>query len=287
MDSDWNDLRRPPLRVLALRRALVRPGSFSALDVVATTGSTNADLLERPGALDGSVLVADHQDAGRGRLGRTWSAPPRAGLAVSVLLRPALAPEHWSWLPLLTGVAVVEALAGLGVQAGVKWPNDVLVTGPGRPGKVCGILAEVRADDDGPRVVLGAGINVSQDVEELPQGPVTAAGPSAPATSLALAGARSTDRDTVLRRYLRALREGLDAWSAGRSPAAAYRAVSATIGTDVRAQLPDGTVLQGRAVDVDATGRLVLETVDGRSGGASGLARTSLAAADVVHLRRG
>ncbi|MCI2238332.1 biotin--[acetyl-CoA-carboxylase] ligase [Paenibacillus sp. TRM 82003] len=277
----WTDLERPPLRVLALRRALVGPGGWAALDVVARTGSTNADLLERAAredVPDGTVLVAEHQDAGRGRLGRTWSSPPRAGLAVSVLLRPAAAPERWSWLPLLTGVAVVDALGALGVDAGLKWPNDVLVAGPGRPGKVGGVLAEVR----GGAVVLGAGVNVGQREQELPPAAPGLSAPGAPApvppTSLVLAGARSTDRDTVLRRYLRALRTRLDEWAADPgATAAAYRAACRTLGAPVRAHLPGGDVLTGTAEDVDGTGRLVVRT----SGGAA----TSLAAADVVHLR--
>ncbi|WP_432494006.1 biotin--[acetyl-CoA-carboxylase] ligase [Kineococcus auxinigenes] len=279
----WSDLERPPLRVLALRRALLGPGGWAALDVVVRTGSTNADLLERSArddAPDGTVLVAEHQDAGRGRLGRTWSSPPRAGLAVSVLVRPAADPRGWSWLPLLTGLAVVDAVGALGVDAGLKWPNDVLVRGPGRPGKVCGVLAEVR----GGAVVLGAGLNVTQRADELPPAPGGpgaaqdgAAGP-VPPTSLVLAGARGTDRDTVLRRYLRALRTRLDEWAADPAATAdAYRAACLTLGAPVRAHLPGGRVLTGTAEDVDGTGRLLLLGSDG--------ARTSLAAADVVHLR--
>ncbi|WP_432561836.1 biotin--[acetyl-CoA-carboxylase] ligase [Kineococcus sp. SYSU DK003] len=264
MDNPWSDLERPPLRAAALRAALVGPDGWSRLDVVASTGSTNADLVAEEHAPHGAVLVADHQAAGRGRLGRTWSAPPRSSLAVSVLLRPQRPVEDWALLPLVTGVAVVDALEGLGVRARLKWPNDVLVEGPDRPGKLCGILAEARPD----RVVLGAGLNVSLRADELPV---------ETATSLLLAGARSYDRDTVLRRYLRALRVRVDRWAAGESPLAAYRAVSATIGADVRAHLPDGSALEGRAVDVDDDGRLLVE--------GSGGARTRLAAADVVHLR--
>lgn len=303
MSTAWTDLGRPPLRALPLRRALLGDGGWSALDVVASTGSTNADLLARPDAADGTVLVADHQSGGRGRLGRAWEAPPRSSLAVSVLLRPAVAPERWSWLPLLTGLAVADALGGLGVQVALKWPNDVLVSlvdgppddGCGGPpvGKVAGVLVEARADV----VVLGVGVNVTQRADELPAPPAPAAGsgvgdgpgPSAPATSLALAGASTTDRDTVLRRYLRALRDRLDAFAAaGGDPeaagtAAAYRAVCSTLGAQVRAHLPDGSTLEGLAEDVDATGRLVLRP-EGAAGG--GGARTSLSAADVVHLRR-
>ncbi|WP_432509805.1 biotin--[acetyl-CoA-carboxylase] ligase [Kineococcus sp. SYSU DK001] len=260
----WTDLDRPPLRAAALRAALVGPRAWSRLDVVATTGSTNADLLADGAAPDGAVLVADHQGAGRGRLGRTWTAPARSSLAVSVLLRPAQPLDRWPLLPLVTGLAVVDTLDALGVRAGLKWPNDVLVTGPDRPGKVCGILCEARAD----RVVVGAGINVSLRADELPV---------ETATSIALAGARARDRDTVLRRYLRALRRRVDAWAAGEPVLADYRAASLTLGREVRAQLPDGTALEGVAVDVEADGRLVVQP--------SGGARTSLAAADVVHLR--
>jgi BirA family transcriptional regulator, biotin operon repressor / biotin---[acetyl-CoA-carboxylase] ligase len=269
VDTPWSDLDRPPLRAAPLRRALVGPGLWNRLDVVASTGSTNADLLAEADAPDGAVLVADHQTGGRGRLGRTWSAPPRSGLAVSVLLRPARPVADWPLLPLVAGLAVVDALGALGVAARLKWPNDVLVEGPDRPGKVCGVLAEARTGAGGDRVVLGAGINVSLRTDELPVDT---------ATSLVLAGARSADRDTVLRRYLRALRTRVDAWAAGESPLPAYRAVSATIGRDVRAHLPDGSVLEALAVDVDDEGRLVVE--------GSGGARTSLSAGDVVHLRR-
>jgi len=297
VSTAWTDLGRPPLRALPLRRALLGDGGWSALDVVASTGSTNADLLARPDAADGTVLVADHQSGGRGRLGRAWQAPPRSSLAVSVLLRPALAPERWSWLPLLTGLAVADALDGLGVQVALKWPNDVLVTlvdapsgdGPSA-GKVAGVLVEARDDV----VVLGVGLNVTQRADELPAPPVLGLadgepGPSAPATSLALAGASTTDRDTVLRRYLRCLRDRLDAFAAAdgdpeaAGTAAGYRAVCATLGARVRAHLPDGSTLTGLAEDVDAAGRLVLRP-EGSAGG--GGARTSLSAADVVHLRR-
>jgi len=264
VDSPWTDLGRPPLRAAALRAALVGPDGWSRLEVVADTGSTNADLAADEDAPHGAVLVADHQGAGRGRLGRQWSAPPRSSLAVSVLLRPTRPVQEWSLLPLVVGVAVVEAVRGLGVEAGLKWPNDVLVTGPDRGGKVCGILAEARGD----RVVLGAGINVSLRSDELPV---------ETATSLLLAGARSHDRDTVLRRYLRALHDRVRQWEDGESVLADYRAVSSTVGQDVRAHLPDGSALEGVAVDVDDSGRLVVQTSDG--------ARTSLAAADVVHLR--
>src|SRR5215207_4886252 len=151
---------------------------------VAETGSTNADVvtLATAGAAEGTVLVADYQSAGRGRLGRSWQAPPGTGLAVSLLLRPTAVPAHrWPWLPLLTGVAVVEALRTYpGIDVVLKWPNDVLLKG----GKLAGILVERVDGPAGAAAVVGVGLNVSA-------APVGAA-------SLFAAGFPDVSRDGVL-----------------------------------------------------------------------------------------
>ncbi|GAA3048088.1 hypothetical protein GCM10020000_30360 [Streptomyces olivoverticillatus] len=127
----WSDLDRPPLNATALRRGLLRPGGlWTSLDVVPRTGSTNSDLVAAGGA-EGAVLVAEEQSAGRGRLDRTWSAPPRSGLFFSVRLvpGPGVPAERWGWLPLLAGVATATALSrAAGVDTALKWPNDLLVT---------------------------------------------------------------------------------------------------------------------------------------------------------------
>ncbi|MGH3275191.1 MAG: biotin--[acetyl-CoA-carboxylase] ligase, partial [Streptosporangiaceae bacterium] len=169
-----------------LRAAVLTSGSmWSALDVVAQTGSTNADLLAaaKAGAPHGTVLAAEHQTSGRGRQGRAWSTPPEArALTFSVLVRPAgVPPSGRGWLPLLTGVAVARALrAEAGVDAVLKWPNDVLAGGA----KLAGILAEQVGD----AIVVGIGINVSARTEDLPP-----PGPGAlAATSLAVLGAACT-----------------------------------------------------------------------------------------------
>src|SRR5215469_16465836 len=130
-----------------------------ALDVVPSTGSTNADLLARaadPGSPEGQVLVAEEQTAGRGRLGRSWSSVPGQSLTFSVLLRPAAVPAaRRGWLALLTGVAVASAVRSVaGVDAVLKWPNDVLVDDC----KLAGSPAEQSAD--GSREVIGSGTNV-------------------------------------------------------------------------------------------------------------------------------
>lgn len=280
---DYSDLTRPSLRAQPLRAALCAPaGPLARLDVVEEVGSTNAELAARAGAdPEGhphlSVLVAEHQVAGRGRLGRIWSAPARSGLFVSVLLRPAAPRQRWSWLPLLAGATVVEVLrrtAGMG--ASLKWPNDVLVDAGAAqraPGKVAGLLAEVLGDGSG--VVVGIGLNVGLTEQELPV-------PTA--TSLMLAGSASTDRDVLARALLRALAADVAAWEeaggdpAGSGVAARVRQGCSTIGREVRVELPGGEGVQGVAEGVDDDGRLLVRA-DGDG------APVAVSAGDVVHVR--
>jgi BirA family biotin operon repressor/biotin-[acetyl-CoA-carboxylase] ligase len=270
-----------PLDEASLRRALVVDGGlWRGLEVRAETGSTNADLATtaRAGAPEGLVLVAEHQRAGRGRSGRSWTSPPGAGIAVSVLLRPSPPVPVWGWLPLLAGVAMAEAVAGHAglpatVPATLKWPNDLLVGG----GKAGGVLAEVVGD----AVVLGVGINVTTRAHELPD-PVPGA---PPATSLVLAGAVDTRREPLLVALLGGIGSWYARWTAaGGDPdrcglRAAYLARCATVGRSVRVLLPGGDERAGAAVTVDGQGRLVVR-------GSAGADR-AVAAGDVVHLRAG
>lgn len=231
------------------------------------------------------MLAADHQDRGRGRLGRAWSAPPRAALTVSMLLRPAVDPARWSWLPLLVGVGITDALTRTcELPAGLKWPNDVLVPElhAGEPPelgerrKVCGILAEAVAGPGGApdAAVLGFGLNVDQDRNELPV---------PDATSLRLAGSATLDRDTVLRACLRAVGVRYRSWvEAGGDPkesgiGAAYRRACLTLGQEVEVELPGSRPVRGTAEEIDDAGRLVVLEPRGR--------RRALAAGDVVHVR--
>ncbi|MFC7267081.1 biotin--[acetyl-CoA-carboxylase] ligase [Streptomyces lutosisoli] len=276
-DNRWSDLDRPPLNAASLRRALVREdGLWRDVDVVQRTGSTNSDLVAlatEQKADEGVVFVAEEQNAGRGRLDRQWTAPARSGLFFSVLLKPTPVPvERWGWLPLLTGVAVATGISrAAGVDTALKWPNDLLVTVGGEERKAGGILAE-RAGADA--VVVGIGINVTLREDELP---VPGAG------SLALAGAATTDRDTVLRAVLRSLEQWYERWrAAGGDPAASglqdtYAAGCATLGRAVRAELPGGGSITGEAVAVDGSGRLVIATEEG--------VQQPVGAGDVIHLR--
>jgi len=275
-ESPYTDLERPPLSQRALTRALVRPGSlWTSLTVVASTGSTNADLAEaaRAGAPEGTVLVTEFQSAGRGRLGRTWSAPPRSGLMFSVLLRPRVPVGRLGWLPLLVGVAAATAVRRIAeLDVRLKWPNDLLAG----ERKLAGVLAERVEGDEragGDAIVVGMGLNVSLRAHELPV-------PTA--TSLALEEAACTDRDPLLRAVLREIERhyrdwtgaGGDADAAGLRPA--YLAASATIGREVRVELPGGRTVTGVATGVDAHGHLLV-----RDGGAE----RAVSAGEVVHVR--
>ncbi len=272
----WSDLDRPPLNSTALRRGLLRPDAlWTSLEVVESTGSTNTDLAgrARTGAVgEGAVLVAEEQTAGRGRLERTWTAPPRSGLFLSVHLEPGDIPvERWGWVPLLAGVAAATGLAkSAGVDMSLKWPNDLLVSVEGEERKTGGILGEFAGDG----IVVGLGINVSLRADELP---------APTAGSLALAGAVSTDRETLLRAVLRSMEHWYGAWRAADGDAAAsglqaaYAAGCATLDRTVRAELPGGASLVGEAVAIDGDGRLIVSTEDGL--------QQPVSAGDIVHLR--
>jgi len=275
MRAENQSLVRAPLDAASLRRAAVRPGAlWREIEVIEGTGSTNADLLARAlgGEPEGAVLAAEEQRAGRGRMGGTWTAPPRAALTFSMLLRPAVPPARRGWLPLLTGVAVATAVTGVtGVETRLKWPNDLLAAGA----KLAGILAEASGD----AVVVGIGLNVSTEPAEFP-----APRPGAlPATSLRAAGATALDREELLLATLEGFERWYRAWQqAGGDPDRSglrpgYTRLSATIGRSVRAELPGGQVLSGPAVGVDSDGRLLVRVSPG--------SEVAVAAGDVVHLR--
>lgn len=263
-------MHRPPLDAEQLRRSLIESPElsfFSHIDVVESTGSTNADLIARAGAADAdhAVLLAETQKQGRGRHARTWISPPRAQIAMSLLVRlRGIEPAALGWLPLLTGVAVVDALrATAGVDANLKWPNDVLIGGR----KVAGILAEVASGGAAPAVVVGVGLNVSLTEAELPV---------PHATSLTLAGAKVTDRAELVQSLLTEFARRFTAWrDAGWGTTdliGVYRDRCATLGVPVRAELPGGEILEGIATDVDTAGRLRI-------------GEHVVSAADVTHLR--
>ncbi|UYM04010.1 biotin--[acetyl-CoA-carboxylase] ligase [Solicola gregarius] len=271
--SRYDDLERPPLNQAVLASALVGPGTWwRSVTVLQDTTSTNADLADRArdDAPEGSALVADHQRGGRGRLDRGWEFPPRSGLALSMLVRPDAVPAaRWPWLPLLTGIAVHEAVTdATDVETSLKWPNDVLVG----ERKLAGILVERVETPTGPAAVVGVGLNVSLAEDELPV-------PTA--TSLAIEGARTTDRSVLVRSLMRTFEPLYRAWAAAEGDPTAgmldsYVRRCSTVGRSVDVHLPDGSTLSGVAEAVDSDGRLVVGV---------GGTRRALSAGDVVHVR--
>ena len=260
-------------------RAAALGGFWTALDVVASTGSTNVDLLARAAGdaagPEGQVLVAEEQTAGRGRLGRTWTSVPGASLTFSALLRPATVPAaRRGWLALLAGVAVasaVRSVTGGGVAAVLKWPNDVLVGDR----KLAGILAE--QSPDGSAVVIGTGINVATPADTLPVSPAGLAG-----TSLLVEGATVT-REALLLEVLRQLERWYVAFRADPDPVRtglleAYRQLCVTLGQKVRVELPVGRFMTGVARGIDPDGRLLVSDDPGDP-------PMAISAGDVVHVR--
>lgn len=262
-----------------------RPSTIWAdIRVVSATGSTNTDVLEEAGAgaPEGLVIAAEEQTAGKGRLGRTWQARRGSALTFSVLLRPRSIPEAArAWFSLLAGVAVVRAVRQQsGVDARLKWPNDVVVCDC----KLAGILAERSGD----AIVVGIGLNVLGRSDDLPV---------ATATSLEDANASRTDRTELLAAILKEIEQWYVRWSeAGGDAVAAglrdeYLTLCTTLGRQVRVLLPADRVLAGRAAEVDAAGRLLVEVAPGSDtsglpeAGPGGGGLVAVSAGDVIHVR--
>ena len=260
--------------------ALLAARRWGEVSILPEVGSTNVEV-QRLGA-DWSAVVAERQTAGRGRRGRAWDDGQGHGIACSVLVPlsaiTALEAEAGvegtalGWVPLATGLAVRDCLERLGVEAALKWPNDVLVPIEGDERKICGILCEVvPGGPDGPqRVVVGIGINLSHAVADLPV---------PHATSLRLvaeaAGRPAPSREEVVPALLEALRDRLDPLDL-ESVRRDYRLACVTIGREVDVHLPDGTVVRRSAEMVDDDGRLRV-VGDGAS--------ATVSAGDVHHVR--
>jgi BirA family biotin operon repressor/biotin-[acetyl-CoA-carboxylase] ligase len=239
------------------------------------TDSTNRVALELAagGEPEGAVVVADHQTAGRGRLGRTWQAPPGASLLVTVLLRPTIAVADAHLVTIAAALAAADACAAVaGVRPALKWPNDLVVERDGTTRKLAGLLAESvvrrgRVD----AVALGMGLNV--------QWPADLPDDLAPiATALNHEAGHDVDRDEVLSAWLDCLDERYRRLTApGGTDAllAAYRVACVSLGRPVRVELA-GETLHGTAVEVTREGHVVVETDAGRR---------VVTAGDVIHLR--
>jgi BirA family biotin operon repressor/biotin-[acetyl-CoA-carboxylase] ligase len=234
------------------------------------TGSTNRDLLAKAEGLpEFYVLTTDFQTAGKGRMDRSWEANPGSSVMASVLLRPSFTESSGiGWLSLMTALAISQAISELGPIPKIKWPNDVLVADK----KLSGILAEASADLS--CVVVGFGINVNQTKAQLPV---------ETATSLFIETGRSSDRDQLLAAVIKNLRQLYLELTAASGDATisglreAILKISATVGQQVSVEFPDGEKAFGKAQDIDAVGRLVVETSS---------ETLTVSAGDVLHLRK-
>ncbi len=263
---------REALNSERIREHVIREGGlWHTVRVLGQTGSTNEDvaafaLRNEP---EGLVTAADFQTSGRGRFDRQWVSPPRAGLIFSMLLRPVDVPRsRWGWVPLLVGTSLAVALSeATEIETRLKWPNDLLLGARAR--KAGGVRSELAGD----AIVVGVGVNVTTTMAELP---------IAEATSLELEGAWTVDRDVLIGHVLNQVEHDYRNWRQCHGNArtcglvAAYRKRCATLGKEVTVTVPGGEALVGKAVDVDGSGGLVLQTESDR---------VTVAAGDVEHVR--
>ena len=252
-------------------------GSWRSVTVFSEIASTNSvgTALAAAGCPGGVILVTDLQTAGRGRLDRSWQAPAGTSAMFSVVLRPSAGEREWGVLPLLTGVAVCEAIEFVtGVRASLKWPNDVVIRAEdapsGRGGKVGGILAE--RDAASGAIVMGVGINVDLAEEDLPV-------PTA--TSLTLAGVPRPRRAKLAGRALSRIEHWYTAWDAvGTDPAGVdrllggYRDRCLSVGAELRVQRPGAADLVGVGSGIGPHGELLVD---------SGGVQVPVVVGDVLH----
>ena len=228
------------------------------VSVVDVTASTQSLLVTRANAgkvKPGDVITANFQRAGRGRMSRTFEAPKNSALLFSFYLSPQRKKEDWGWISLIAGASVAQTLNKYG--ASVKWPNDILI----KEKKVSGLIAEITGDG----VVVGIGINVGMNAEELPV-------PTA--TSLALEGATEIDRNHLLAQVLSQFESNFVSWDQGDdSIIELYKSLSSTLGTKVQIHYPNDLIEKGVAIGISPRGELILDS------------GTYVQAGDVVHLR--
>lgn len=223
-----------------------------------TTGSTNNDLkqLAEQGATEGTLVIADEQLCGRGRMGRKWVAPAQSSLLFSLLFRPSfLLPDRAQWVTMACALAVVDAVYEVtGLRPDLKWPNDVLLCGR----KLAGILTELQISEENKIdwIIVGIGLNVNIDFSQLPELRDVA-------ISLSEAIGHPIARLPLLAALLFHVERRYGALRAGYSPVSEWAEHLLSLGREVTVMAPDDT-LSGFAEAVDETGALLLRLADGR-----------------------
>ncbi len=222
------------------------------------TGSTNIDakLLGEQGAEHGTVVVADKQNAGRGRRGRSWQSPAGKDIYFTILLRPEFEPDKAAGLTLIMALSVAQAVRNCcGLEAGIKWPNDLVLNGK----KICGILTEMNVETDYiQHVVIGTGINVN--LERMPEGIEQTA------TSLLLEGGKETARARLLQEVLERFEENYESYERDMSLVSMleeYNRYLVNKDKQVRVLDPKGE-FEGIARGINDSGELLVETENGK-----------------------
>ena len=250
-----NEMLRAALDEGLINSLLPHYWRVSVVDVTASTQSGLVELARERKAQPGDVIVANFQSSGRGRLSRTFEAPRDSALLFSMYLEPDRPRQDWGWIALIAGASVAQTLSAF--NANVKWPNDILVNEK----KISGVIAEIVGD----AVVIGIGLNVGMNTDELPV---------QTATSLALEGASDIDRNHLLAKLLAQFQTNFTSWDAGEdSVTELYVHLSSTLGTKVQIHYPNDEIEVGLAVAISKRGELVLES------------GTHVQAGDIVHLR--
>lgn len=263
------------LRAARKTRWLGRPMHY--YPTVTSTNDMLADMA-RAGTRAGAMIVTDFQSKGKGRLGRPWIAPAGTSLLFSLLFRPSWPAQRAAWLTMLAGVAALKAIESCtGLRPRLKWPNDLMLPAGGRWSKVGGILLEGQlADGRWEAAILGIGINVNIDPEDIPPARL-------PATSLLKESDRMVDRATLLGEILANLETGYEAAEQGHSPRQAWESELLTLGQKVTlgqqanmdrpasddrpltvSQVANRRLLTGIAVRTDDWGRLIILDSAGR-----------------------
>ena len=250
------DAPRAPLDQSRITAALSRYWRVSVVDLTASTQDDLANKVIAGDGKSGDVIVANYQSAGRGRLDRSFLAPPSTALLFSMYLHPERSRDDWGFIPLLAGFSIADTLRKIGADVLIKWPNDLLINEM----KVGGIISSTA----GSGVIIGIGINVSTTVTELPV---------ETATSLALAGVTKLDRNSLFPLLLNAFEKDFTSWDQGESFLEKYSQLSATQGQEITIVGPTQNTIRSRALSFDGQGRLHLE--DGQI----------VTVGDVIHLR--
>jgi len=250
------DAPRAPLDQSRITAALSRYWRVSVVDLTASTQDDLANKITAGDGKSGDVIVANYQSAGRGRLDRSFLAPPSTALLFSLYLNPTRSRDDWGFIPLLAGFSIADTLRKISANVSIKWPNDLLIDEK----KVGGIISTAV----GHGVIIGIGINISTTVTELPV---------ENATSLALSGVTKLDRNFLLPLLLNAFEKDFTQWDQGESFLEQYSQLSATQGREVTIAGLSENMIRSRALSFDEQGRLHLE--DGQI----------VTVGDVVHLR--